>query len=167
MIIYVVLKNLQIHGYLNGIYDALYTAFIVILLADIAVMAYVYRSYFGRNILHELSPDTEKKEEWYYDPETHKYSNHLPLEAQLAKDLKEEKAHEEYKIQKELLAEQITEFKEAHITKMETAKIIEDKNRIRAATKIQQWWRKHLYEPGHGTLYLKSQQHFEENKTAS
>jgi len=42
-------------------HDALHSTFIVILAVDIAVMGYVYRSYFGRNILRELSPDTEKK----------------------------------------------------------------------------------------------------------
>jgi len=165
MIIFVIMKNLQICGYLGEIYDALFTAFIIILFADLAVMAYLYRSYFGRSVLHELSPDVDKKSDWYYDPETHKYSNHLPIDLQLVKKLKEQKAHIEYEIQSDLLQEQIDEAKEARIREEKTRKIVENKNELRAAIKIQRWWRQHLYEPGRGVVYLKAKQHFESQIT--
>jgi hypothetical protein len=169
MIIYILLKNLQIHGYLGSMYDVLYTTFIVVLFADISVMAYLYRNYYGRNILHELGSKRGEKEIWYYDPMTHKYSNHLPLEEQLNVNLKEEKALEKYKLQRDLLTRRIQEIKEKldedKLTEEMTAKIVEEKNQLRAAMKIQRWWRKQLYEPGRGIFYLKSHQNFEKTKT--
>jgi len=176
--IYIIMKNLQIYGYLNQIFDVLYSGLIIIFVADIAVMAYTYRSYFGRNILHELSPDTKKKDDWYYDEKTHKYSNHLPLEEQLARNLQEQKAQEEYQLHSELLKEQIEREKErieqekertrqAIIIAEETDKIVDNKNRLRATVKIQRWWRKHLYKAESGVLYLKAQRHFNNISTAT
>jgi hypothetical protein len=158
--IYLIIKNLQIHGYLGDMYDALYSAFLIILCADLAVMGYLYRSYFGRSILHEMTPDSEKKEDWYYDTETHTYSNHLPLEAQLAQDLEKKKALAEYNLKLNSLKEEVKQIKQEKLSQKRTGKIIDDKNRTRAAVKIQQWWRKHLYEPGQGVFFLRAQQNF-------
>lgn len=158
--IYLIFKNLQLHGYLGGMYDALYSAFIVILCADVAVMGYIYRSYFGRNILHELGHADEKQ---YYDPITHTYLDHVPLDVQLAKDLEHQKLREEYNLKMEHMREEIERLKEEKLSRQRTEKIIEDKNQLRAVVKIQRWWREHLYEPGRGPLFLKAQHDFKQH----
>lgn len=158
--IYLIFKNLQLHGYLGGMYDALYSAFIIVLVADMSVMAYLYRSYFGRNILHEITPNDQKKQNWYYDPETHQYSDQPPLEAQLAKELEEKKVIEKYRDEFRQLKEEKLAKREQELARQRTEQIIEDKNRLRAVIKIQRWWRKHQYEPGRGAVYMRAQQDF-------
>jgi hypothetical protein len=44
----------------------------VILLADIMVMSYIYKSYFGRNLIWELNEETDDK--FDYDKKKHKYT---------------------------------------------------------------------------------------------
>ena len=51
-VVYVVIKNCQLK---YGKYvDSLLSALFVILIADICTMAYIYKSYYGRNILYEF-----------------------------------------------------------------------------------------------------------------
>lgn len=158
--LYLILKNLHIFGYLGGMYDALYSSFLVILMADIGVMGYVYRSYFGRSILHELSPDEQKTQKWYYDPKTHTYLEHPPIEVQLTNELKEQAARAEYDLKMERLQEEITHLKQEKFSQEQTQQIIDGKNRLRAAVMIQRWWRRHLYQPRTGVVFKKAQQDF-------
>ena len=70
-IIYIVIKNLVINNYLSTIMmDALYYTGFILFIADISVMAYTYKSYFGRNILNET---LDNDDEWEYNEETKKY----------------------------------------------------------------------------------------------
>ena len=158
--IYLIIKNLHINGYIGKMYDAMYSVLIVIIVADLAVMGYIYRNYFGRSILHEMTPPDQKRDGWYYDEETHTYSNQLPLDKQVKKELQKQKVLAEYEIQ----AHQISQEKQQRldeITKQQkTNQIVDEKNKLRAAVKIQRWWRKHLYEPGTGVWYKKAEHSF-------
>jgi hypothetical protein len=165
--IFLILKNLQINEYVRGMYDALYSAFFIMIVADVSVMAYMYRSYFGRNILHELAPSDDKKDGWYYDPITHKYSNQLPLEDQLKKDLQEKQLIEEYALHEKIMMSQMEQKRKEIEMVNEANQCIGEKNRVRAAIIIQKWWRDHLYRPGTGIFYLQSKKSFEQQQDAS
>jgi hypothetical protein len=52
--------------------ESLIYGLFVMLFADLFVMAYIYRSYFGRNILWEVNEDTAE-EIFDYDESKHKY----------------------------------------------------------------------------------------------
>lgn len=165
-IVYVLIKNMHIHGYLGMLYDAIYTVFMIILFADIAVMAYTYRTYYGRNILYELGSNktSGSGKTWYYDPVTHKYMDQLPKEDQLASKLREQQIEEEYELKKELLTEEMQKrrekYEQAKRRKELTEKLIDDKNKLRATVMIQRWWRRHLYNVPNGVFYIKAKQHF-------
>jgi hypothetical protein len=74
VIIYVLLKNLQYYGYIDKIMiDAYLNALFYLILADAAVMAYIYKSYYGRSILNEVNADDKDSDKWIYDNNTHKY----------------------------------------------------------------------------------------------
>ena len=51
--------------------DWLYYGLIVLFVADIAVMGWTYKDYYGRSIMHELDPDDQ--DNWKLNKETHKY----------------------------------------------------------------------------------------------
>ena len=76
LIVYLILKNLQINGILGKLYDTLFTCLWILLICDVAVMAYLYRQYFGRSITQELNP--HDKELWSYDAQTHRYTQITP-----------------------------------------------------------------------------------------
>ena len=68
-VVYVVIKNFQLK---YGKYvDALLSALFVIFIADVCTMAYIYKSYYGRNILYELKD--EDQSDWIFDEKNHKY----------------------------------------------------------------------------------------------
>ena len=54
------------------IYDACRTGFFVILLADCIVLAYLYKTYYGRFIFNEIGEDPSTTS-WKFDEETKKY----------------------------------------------------------------------------------------------
>lgn len=41
----------------------------VLFMADVSIMAYIYKSYYGRSIINEIGDD----EKWLWDDETHKF----------------------------------------------------------------------------------------------
>jgi len=131
--IFLIIKNLHVNGYLHELYDAIFSSLMILFMADIAVMAYIYRQYFGRNIIHELPKDEDNR--WKYDTDTHQYQKITP----------EEQLHE----------------REIRAKKEATRLIRMEKRRIRAAKTIQRWWREVLYKPPNGLFYLKSKRHFE------
>jgi hypothetical protein len=167
VVIYLILKNLNIMGYLRGLYDALFTTLIVLFIADIAVMGYLYRNYFGRSITHELSDDSNTR----YNSETHTYEP-IPLKDKLTTNLHEHDLNQKFNACRDILDQQIKE--QAELIKLENKEmsekkknaeiILNEKNRQRAAKCIQQWWRNLLYRQPDGIFYLRAKQHFEEIK---
>ncbi len=122
----------------------------VILFADLSVMCYRYRSYYGRTILNELDKSNDKN--WIYDKNNHKYKEKKKIE----KDLEIYEEQQEYnKIFNNLQNEDKIKNK--------TDKIVQNKNILRATIIIQNWWRHQLYEPLTGIFYKKSKESFVEN----
>jgi len=74
---YLLIVNLLLYDKISQLlYDALFWIGFILILADIAVMSYEYKYFFGRNILNEVkelnSDDNEKN--WNYDEQAHKYT---------------------------------------------------------------------------------------------
>jgi hypothetical protein len=155
-VVYVVIKNCQLK---YGKYvDSLLSALFVILIADICTMAYIYKSYYGRNILYELKD--EDQSDWIFDEKTHKYIK--PSEAEkLSAKLKKDK--EKIEIQHRYEAE-ISELKEKLESQKRVKEVSERKKRIKAAKIIQRWWRAKLYNPPDGIIYKRALENFTANQ---
>lgn len=128
-------------------YEALRTGFIVILLADIATMAYLYKAYYGRFITNELGEDPSTTE-WKFDQNTKKYKR--KDEYDLRKD-----NYEKRKEFNNYLNHLEEENRKINVQK-QTESIINRKNQLRAASKIQDWYRNKLYQPKTGKFYKDS-----------
>ena len=61
------LKNKQLIGLLK-------TGFYLLLLADLATMAYIYKSYYGRLITNEILSTDKEDKDWKYNEKKHEYS---------------------------------------------------------------------------------------------
>lgn len=69
--IYTFLMHLKVM-YPNWLMNDVYRSGLVYLfVADIFVMAYIYKSYFGRSIIHEIGEENEL--EFEYDKDNHRY----------------------------------------------------------------------------------------------
>lgn len=150
---YAVLKNLQ---FLYGeMIDAFITAFLITLGADICTMAYIYKTYYGRNILYEIGTENQEKD-WKYNDDTHRYTRTSDAE-KIALKLKESK---EAMIMKEIFEKEISELKAKLKSVKRTERILRNKEKVKAAVLIQRWWRKKLYLAPNGILYKRSLANF-------
>jgi hypothetical protein len=154
-VVYVIIKNFQLK---YGKYiDAFLSAFLIILIADMCTMAYIYKSYYGRNILYELKD--ENQEDWVFDEKTHKYVK--PTDSQkIYTKLKEKK--KKIKIQ-QMYEDEIADLKDKLASQKRIKDILEKKKHIKAAKVIQRWWRSKLYNPPDGIFYVRSLKSFEAN----
>lgn len=141
-LVYVGVKNLRLRY--GERMDAFMSALAMIAAADACTMAYVYRSYYGRSIVHELGDADTKK--WAYDGDAHKYRMKSSLELQL------ERQEAAAAVQRRLDAKQNKQFAE---------QVLANKERIRAARVIQAWWRRVLYEPPNGRFYEQAMHRFD------
>lgn len=162
VLLYVLLKNIQISGHFGKRFDAFYTGLGILFFVDAVTMCYMYKSYYGRSILKELG-----NEEQILDPNTHTYKD-VPLEKKLEEELHKRKLLEEYKIKEDLVSQKFAEINEQIQKEQQAEKqlqeILTNKNRNRAAIRIQRWWRKKLYNPDDGILYLRANKNFERLK---
>ena len=110
---------------------------------DFVVCAVIYKTYYGRSILHENIIDDDNN--WNYHTDEHKY---IP------------KSNTELN---HIHQEQVNEFTEQQASKIKTKNILHNKQCIHAATIIQRWWHKILYEPPGGILFLREQEAFYTN----
>lgn len=156
-IVYALLKNLQlIYG---DMIDAVITAYLLTLGADVCTMAYTYKSYYGRNIVHELGAEREQKD-WKFDNETHTYTRVSPAE-KISQQLQDTKKKI---VMQEIYDKEINELKNALKAMKKKEKILRHKEKVHAAVYIQRWWRKKLYLAPKGIFYLKSLASFNENQ---
>jgi len=97
IVIFVLLWNLKM-GYFGPVklwVDSLVYGLFVVLIADLMVMAYTYKSYFGRNILYEVNEeDTEKFD---YDQKKHKYNRKKEFVEESVKENSKESVKENSK----------------------------------------------------------------------
>lgn len=159
-VLYAVLKHFQIiYGVLM---EAVLTVFAVMIFADMCTMGYIYKRYYGRNILYEVAAD-ENEKKWNFDKDTHKYSRKSYAEL-LAMKLEDDK---KTIIMKEIYDKQIEDLKTKIKGLKKKCKIVAMKEKIRAAVLIQNWWRERLYKPPNGILYLRAKTHFEDIASTS
>jgi hypothetical protein len=111
--------------------DAVASSIGLVWLADGAVMAYTYKAYYGRSIVHEAADPALVANKWSYDPTAHLYSIVDP-----ARD------------------------RDAQERQARAAAIVQRKREIRAAKTLQRWWRDRLYSPPHGIVYLRALRSF-------
>ena len=162
LVVYLILKNLQIKGILGKIYDTLFTCLIVLLISDISVMVYLYRQYFGRSITHELNP--HEKDEFVYDPQTHRYTKISPEQRKLEQELLHQQMAAEFEIREMTLKKELAHLKEHLLAKEKAEFIHAEKKRTRAAKVIQTWWRRILYQPPNGRFYVAAKHAFEQKR---
>lgn len=166
-VLYIILKNTQISFGMDQRFGTLFMGLFILLIADACVMAYIYRSHYGRTITNECIFTDEDTTKWKYDKDNHKYID-VPIEEKLDKELHETQIKETFEIKRENFEEQINNLKQKLLlekkAKEKGEKIIERKNRLRAAKTIQRWWRDKLYRPVDGIFYLRSQKHFDSIK---
>lgn len=145
----VVLKNLRLR--LGRGMDAVLSALFLLWLADCAVMAYTYRSHYGRSIVCELGElgdaAGDDQRAWRYDGATHKYRRPTPAELAEAREAE---------------AEDASRRAAARESGRRGAAVLRRKREIRAARVIQRWWRARLYNPPDGILYLRARDSFYE-----
>ena len=142
-VVYGVLCNLELrHGLA---FEAVRRSLFLVWMADATTMAYTYRSYYGRSILHEITPDDSDQRDWVYDGVTHKYRRPTAAERE-SKRLAE--------------AAELERLKDGHAGQKRTLEIVRHKSRVKAARVIQQWWRAKLYHPPGGILYKRARQRF-------
>ena len=152
-ITYAVLMNARI---VWGAYvDSLLSALLLTWLADAATMAYTYRSYYGRTILHEIGSD--QVDQQVFDESTHKYRH--PTAAEKEADAANKEAE-----QRSIAAKREAEQRSMNAN-ARAVEIREGKARIRAAKVIQRWWRVRLYDPPNGILYLRARSDFQEKQS--
>ena len=69
IVIFMIIMNLSLkYKFQSGI---LKSSLILLVVADIATMGYLYKSYYGRSILNEADIDNDK--DWKFNEKTHKY----------------------------------------------------------------------------------------------
>ena len=156
--LYVFIKHLQLRY--GPLMDAVLSAFIVVLAADICVMAYLYRTFYGRSILEELNEDG--KEQWNWDADQQTYTRKSVAE----KTAKELQAAMELVAVKEAHDAALLETRKRLDAEKRAAEIRENKARIRAACVIQRWWRNILYLPPNGRFYKAARSSFEASKSS-
>lgn len=81
--IYIFMKNIQLKGTIQEEwYESLKVGLYVLIIADVMVMGYIYKDYYGRSILHEVNETVNNKlidEVFDYDKPTHKYSKKIKI----------------------------------------------------------------------------------------
>lgn len=147
-VLYVITKNMQLRFGL--MWDAIATAIVAVWFADACTMAYVYRSHFGRSILHEVTTP----EGWKFDKSSHTYKR--PSKA----DVLEEALEVDGKLMTVIKTHE--DARESAAKQARGDAIRRRKEEVRAACVIQRWWRARLYNPPDGILYLKALRNFQE-----
>jgi len=98
-IIYIALfMFLMHHGLKNKFTNPiLKTGFFLILMVDMATMAYLYRSYYGRLITNEILSTDDDEGKWKYSETDHKYKMKTEDDVQLEEEINKVKNDYNYK----------------------------------------------------------------------
>lgn len=75
VVIFVLFMNLKLgyFGHVNIWIDSIFYGLIVLFVSDVLVMAYIYKSYFNREIFWEIDSPDISEETFNYDESKHKY----------------------------------------------------------------------------------------------
>lgn len=90
VMIYIYMKNIQLAGSIHEEwYESLKVGFYVLIIADISVMSFIYKDYYGRSILHEVDETINHKlkddRDYEYDETEHKYKRNIFLTKEIKK----------------------------------------------------------------------------------
>jgi hypothetical protein len=140
--------------------DAVFSSTILVWLADAASMAYLYKAYYGRSIMHEAGDPATTTDKWDYDPDAHRYSKQDPEVVKREDERKKARARRADE-RKKARAQRAEGRDEERKGREERARVVVQRKReIRAAKTIQRWWRERLYSPPHGLAYLRARDSF-------
>lgn len=107
IMLYMLLKHLALTN--SFVYPILMSGFSLMLMADIAVMAYLYKAFYGRLITNEVLSNDQDENEWKFDDKTHKYARKTDVDYKLEREMEDVKADYHSKkineIREELLEE--------------------------------------------------------------
>lgn len=90
IVLYMLLKHLSLTN--KFIYSILMSGFALMFMADIAVMAFLYKIFYGRFITNEVLSNDEDDAEWKYDEKTHKYKRKTDADYRIENELENAKA---------------------------------------------------------------------------
>jgi len=165
ILFFVVIQNLQISFGGNERFDTLKYGLLLLLIADVCVMSYLYKRQYNRLITEELGKEDETR--YKYDENNRKYVS-VPIEEKLDKELHEFEVIVKHEEQQKEIISNIEKQKQQRMIDKETKNkrdlIIKNKNYIRAILRIQRFWRRMLYSPPNGIFYKKSLQDFNKYK---
>lgn len=93
VVIYIYMKNLQLSKIIHEEwYESLKVGFYVLIIADVFVMSFIYKDYYGRSIIHEVKEtiNSKLKDDYdhEYDENQHKYKHKLVNNIFLTKETK-------------------------------------------------------------------------------
>ena len=85
-VIYIILYMVLMHFSLKNpfSYDIFKTGLILLIGADIATMAYIYKSYYGRFIINEFD---ENNDNWKFNKDTHNYKKKTDSDYMIEKEI--------------------------------------------------------------------------------
>ena len=151
----IITKNLQMQGYLTGIWDTLRAIGLVVLSADICTMGYLYRYHYGRSIMAEVAPSRDH--DWIWDTKQKKYRK-ISFEEQKERDFQQLQVSERYRLKEKQHLRELEQQQALLATQREASdrfeRLIARKREYQSARRIQRWWRDYLYRPGTGKWYL-------------
>ena len=90
IMLYMLLKHLSLTN--SFVYPILMSGFSLMLIADIAIMAYLYKAFYGRLITNEVLSNDKDEAEWKYDDKTHKYVRKSEADYKIEKEMEDVKA---------------------------------------------------------------------------
>jgi len=71
VLIYIYLKNMEINGHIHEEwYESIKVGLYVLIIADISVMAFIYKDYYGRSIINEVNETVTQK---HYSDKLYEY----------------------------------------------------------------------------------------------
>lgn len=90
IMLYMLLKHLSLTN--SFVYPILMSGFSLMLMADIAVMAYLYKAFYGRLITNEVLSSDHDEEKWKFDDKTHKYTRKSSADYMIEREMEDVKA---------------------------------------------------------------------------
>jgi hypothetical protein len=153
--IYILLLNLTLKR--PGSAGIFKSGLILLFVADVCAVSFLYKSHYGRSIIHEVGDNAK----WVYEGDADAYRRRT-----LAETVVDDSRNE---IQGELCKQSMDSFKATYEQKRDAATrlhtIVHNKNVIRACRTLQRWWRVHLYEPPKGIFYIRAQANYDAHRT--
>ena len=154
-IVYVVVMNVRLRY--GECMDSVRSALLMAWLADCAAVGFLYKSHYGRSLLHEVVEVAggEDRAGWVFDEESRTYRRPTAADAIRRNDG-----------EARLVEAEVRRIADAQMAAQRTERVSAidlHKKRVRAARVIQRWWRSVLYTPPNGIMYNRAMADFKAN----